>query len=178
MPTSCPEGFSRGAVSTDGDAPREKRLSYSLRPVLEDATDEKEKNYERLHPARARLPMFPFCLLSVLPCCPRSAPCLPKFVTIPLLQHPLDIRGAVEDLAAQLDVGNPSLIAIILQTPTTDLQPLRKLLVRIEAHAVQRRLMLRKQHLQRLGKMLQRLEVRADPLVMLRNQFIAHFPSV
>ena len=56
--------------------------------------------------------------------------------------------------------------------------PLRKLLVRIEALAVQRRLALRKQRLQRFGKTLQRLEVRADPLVMLRNQFIAHFPSV
>lgn len=95
-----------------------------------------------------------------------------------LLQHPLDIRGAVEDLAAQLDIGNPSLIAVILQTPAADLQPLRKLLVRIEALAVQRRLTLRKQRLQRLGKTLQCLEVRADPLVMLRNQFIAHFPSV
>ena len=45
-----------------------KRLSYSLRPVWEDATDEKEKNYERLHPGMARLPKFPFRLLSVLSC--------------------------------------------------------------------------------------------------------------
>lgn len=159
MPTSYPEGFSRIEASADGDAPQGKRLSYSLRPVWEDATDEKETNYERRR-------------------CEISAPCLPKFVAITLLQHPLDIRGAVEDLAAQLDVGNPSLIAVILQTPATDLQPLRKLLVRIEALAVQRRFALRKQHLQSLGKTLQRLEVRADPLVMLRNQFIAHFPSV
>lgn len=136
-----------------------KRLSYSLRPVWEDATDEKEKNYERRR-------------------CEISAPCLPKFVAITLLQHPLDIRGAVENLASQLDVGNPSLVAVILQTPAADLQPLRKLLVRIETLAVQRGFALRKQRLQRLGKTLQRLEVRADPLVMLRNQFIAHFPSV
>ena len=95
-----------------------------------------------------------------------------------LLQHPFDIRGAVKNLAAQLDVGNPSLVAVILQTPAADLQPLRKLLVRIETLAVQRRLALRKQRLQSLGKTLQCLEVRADPLVMLRNQFIAHFPSV
>ena len=60
-----------------------------------------------------------------------------------LLQHPFDIRGAVENLASQLDVGNPSLIAIILQTPATDLQPLRKLLVRIEALALQRGFALR-----------------------------------
>ena len=140
MPISCPEGFSPGEVSADGDAPREKRLSYSLRPVFGDATDEKEKNYERQR-------------------CEISSPCLPKFVSITLLQHPLDIRGAVENLASQLDVGNPSLIAVILQTPAADLQPLRKLLVRIEALAVQRRLALREQRLQRLGKTLQRLEV-------------------
>lgn len=108
----------------------------------------------------------------------RSAPCLPKLVAIPLLQHPLDIRGAVEDLATQLDIGNPSLIAVILQTPAADLQPLRKLLVRIETLTIQRGFALRKQRLQRLGKTLQRLEVRANPLVMLRNQFIAHFPFV
>ena len=122
--------------------------------------------------------MFPFCLLSVLSCCPRSTPRLPKFVAITLLQHPFDIRGTVEDLAAQFDVGNPSLIAIILQTPAADLQPLRKLLVRIEILTIQRGFTLREQRLQRLGKTLQRLEVRADPLVMFRNQFIAHFPSV
>ena len=117
-------------------------------------------------------------LLSVPSCCLCSASRLPKLVAIPLLQHPFDIRGAVEDLAAQLDIGNPSLVAVILQTPAADLQPLRKLLVRIEALTVQRGFALRKQRLQRLGKTLQRLEVRADPLVMLRNQFIAHFPSV
>lgn len=129
-------------------------------------------------PVMDQLPMFPFCLLSVLSCCPRSTPRLPKFVAITLLQHPFDIRGTVEDLAAQFDVGNPSLIAIILQTPAADLQPLRKLLVRIETLTIQRGFTLREQRLQRLGKTLQRLEVRADPLVMFRNQFIAHFPSV
>ena len=56
-----------------------------------------------------------------------------------LLQHPLDIRGAVENLAAQLDVRNPPLVAVILQTPAADLQPLRKLLIRIEALTVQRK---------------------------------------
>ncbi len=178
MPTSCPEGFSPRRSLRRWRCSPGKRLSYSLRPVWEDATDEKEKNHERLHPVMARLLMFPFCLLSVLSCCSRSTPRLPKFVAITLLQHPLDIRGAVEDLAAQLDVGNPSLVAVILQTPAADLQPQRKLLVRIEALAVQRRLALREQRLQRLGKTLQRLKVRADPLVMLRNQFIVHFPSV
>lgn len=97
-----------------------KRLSYSLRPVLEDATDEKEKNYEWWHREGS------------------APPCLLKFVAITLLQHPFDIRGAVEDLAAQLDVGNPSLIAVILQTPAADLQPLRKFLVCIETLAIQR----------------------------------------
>lgn len=120
-----------------------KRLSYSLRPVFGDATDEKEKNHERLHPVMARLLMFPFCLLSVLSCCSRSTPRLPKFVAITLLQHPLDIRGAVENLASQLDVGNPSLVTIILQTPAADLQPLRKLLVRIETLTIQRGFALR-----------------------------------
>ena len=156
----------------------EQRLSYSLRPVWEDATDEKEKNYERLHPVKGRLLVLSSRLLSVLLCCPRSAPRLPKIVAIPLLQHPLDIRGAVEDLAAQLDVGNPSLVAVILQTPAADLQPLRKLFVRIETLTIQRGFALRKQRLKCFGKTLQCLEVRADPLVMLRNQFIAHFPSV
>ena len=127
---------------------------------------------------KGRLLVFSFRPLSVRSCCLRPTPCLPKLVAITLLQHPFDIRGAVEDLAAQLDVGNPFLIAVILQTPAADLQPLRKLLVRIEAFAVQRRLTLREQRLQRLGKTLQRLKVRADPLVMLRNQFITHFPSV
>jgi len=127
---------------------------------------------------RDRLLVLSSRLLSVPSCCPCSASRLPKLVAIPLLQHPFDIRGAVEDLAAQLDIGNPSLVAVILQTPAADLQPLRKLLVRIEALTVQRGFALRKQRLQRLGKTLQRLEVRADPLVMLRNQFIAHFPSV
>lgn len=142
MPTSRSEGFSGRGLRRWRYSPR-KRLSYSLRPVLEDATDEKEKNHERLHPVRARFPMSPFCLLSVPSCCFPFCLRLPKFVTIPLLQHPFNIRGAVEDFAAQLDVGNPPLIAIILQTPATDLQPLRKLLVRIEALAVQRGFALR-----------------------------------
>ena len=176
MPTSCPEGFSRRNLRR-WRCSLGKRLSYSLRPVLEDATDEKEKNHERRH-REGRLLVFPFCLLPVPSCCLRPTPRLPKLVAITFLQHPFDIRGAVEDLAAQLDVGNPSLIAVILQTPATDLQPLRKLLVRIEALAVQRGFALRKQRLQRLGKTLQRLKVRADPLVLFRNQFIAHFPSV
>lgn len=91
-----------------------KRLSYSLRPVWEDATDEKEKNHERLHLVRGRLFVLSFRLLSVPSCCPRPTPRLSELVAITLLQHPFDIRGAVEDLAAQLDVGNPSLIAVIL----------------------------------------------------------------
>ena len=90
-----------------------KKLSYSLRPVWEDATDEKEKNHEQWYRENsvAHVP-FPLSVCSVLQPC--SSPCLPKFVAIALLQHPFDIRGAVEDLAAQLDVGNPSLIAVIL----------------------------------------------------------------
>ena len=123
MPTSCPEGVFPGEVSAEEDAPRGKRLSYSLRPVLEDATVEKEKNHGRRH-REGRLLVFPFCLLPVPSCCLRPTPCLPKLVAITLLQHPLDIRGAVKNLAAQLDVGNPSLIAVILQTPPADLQPL------------------------------------------------------
>lgn len=45
-----------------------KKLSYSLRPVWEDATDEKEKNYERLHLVRGRLFVLSFRLLSVPSC--------------------------------------------------------------------------------------------------------------
>lgn len=87
---------------------------------------------------KGQLLVFPFCLLPVPSCCLRPTPCLLKLVAIALFQHPFDIRGAVEDLAAQLDIGNPSLIAVILQTPATDFQPLRKLLVRIEVLTVQR----------------------------------------
>lgn len=184
MPTSCPEGFSPRRGLRRWRCSQEKRLSYSLRPVFGDATDKKEKNYGRWYRERsvARAP-FLFSVCPSLLASPYSlsvlfVPCLPKFVAITLLQHPFDIRGAVENLAAQLDVGNPSLVAVILQTPAADLQPLRKLLVRIETLTIQRGFTLREQHLQRLGKTLQRLEVRADPLVMLRNQFIAHFPLV
>ena len=44
-----PEGFSRGEASADGP-PSGKRLSYSLRPVFEDATDEKEKTMNGFTP--------------------------------------------------------------------------------------------------------------------------------
>lgn len=73
-----------------------KRLSYSLRPVWEDATDEKEKNHERLHPVMARLPMFPFCLLSVLATsfCPLSTEI--RYDTPPpaSARHPRNGRGS------------------------------------------------------------------------------------
>ena len=92
---------------------------------------------------KGQLLVFSFRPLSVLSCCPRPTPRLSELVAITLLQHPFDIRGAVEDLAAQLDVGNPSLSALFLQLPASDVQPLRKLLVRIKALAVQRGFALR-----------------------------------
>lgn len=44
-----PRGVSPGEVSADGDAPREKGCRIRSGPLLEDATDEKEKFYERRH---------------------------------------------------------------------------------------------------------------------------------
>lgn len=139
MPTSCPEGFSPGEVSADGDAPREKGCRIRSGPFLEMLPMKRRKTMNGGF-VKGRLLVFSFRPLSVPSCCPRSAPCLPKFVAITLLQHPFDIRGTVEDFAAQLDVGNPPLVAIILQTPPADLQPLRKLLVRIETLTIQQRL--------------------------------------
>lgn len=151
MPTSCPKGFSRGEASTDGDAPREKGCRIRSGPFGKMLPMKRRKTMNG-GIVRDRLFVLSFRLLSVPSCCPCSASRLPKFVAITLLQHPLDIRGAVENLAAQLDVGNPSLIAVILQTPAADLQPLRKLLVRIETLAVQRGFALRKQRLNALER--------------------------
>ena len=41
---------------------------------------------------------------------------------IVLLQQPLDVRLPVQDLPAKLDIGNPSLVPVILQAPAADLQ--------------------------------------------------------
>ena len=141
MPTSCPEGvFPRRGLRKW--PPREKGCRIRSGPFGKMLPMKRRKTMNGGF-VKGQLLVFSFRPLSVLSCCPRPTPRLSELVAITLLQHPFDIRGAVEDLAAQLDVGNPSLIAVILQTPAADLQPLRKLLVRIKALAVQRGFALR-----------------------------------
>ena len=56
---------------------------------------------------------------------------------IVLLQQPLDVRLPVQDLPAKLDIGNPSLVPVILQAPAADLQRPGKLPVGQEPFPVE-----------------------------------------
>ena len=56
-----------------------------------------------------------------------------------LLQQLLDVRLPVQDLPAKLDIGNPSLVPVILQAPAADLQCLGKLPVGQELFPVEGR---------------------------------------
>ena len=58
---------------------------------------------------------------------------------IVLLQQPLDVRLPVQDLPAKLDIGNPSLVPVILQAPAADLQHPGKLPVGQEPFPVEGR---------------------------------------
>ena len=56
-----------------------------------------------------------------------------------LLQQLLDVRLPVQDLPTELDIGNPSLVPVILQAPAADLQCLGKLPVGQEPFPVEGR---------------------------------------
>ncbi len=56
-----------------------------------------------------------------------------------LLQQLLDVRLPVQDLSTELDIGNPSLVPVILQAPAADLQCLGKLPVGQEPFPVEGR---------------------------------------
>ena len=58
---------------------------------------------------------------------------------IVLLQQLLDVRLPVQDLPAKLDIGNPSLVPVILQAPAADLQRPGKLPVGQEPFPVEGR---------------------------------------
>ena len=58
---------------------------------------------------------------------------------IVLLQQLLDVRLPVQDLSTELDIGNPSLVPVILQAPAADLQCLGKLPVGQEPFPVEGR---------------------------------------
>jgi hypothetical protein len=57
-------------------------------------------------------------------CCPQSVGS-----AITVSQHPFDVGFTVEDFAAQLDVGYPPLVTVILKCLAAYLQPCRHLLV-------------------------------------------------
>ena len=62
-----------------------------------------------------------------------------RILTIVLLQQLLDVRLPVQDLPAKLDIGNPSLVPVILQAPAADLQHPGKLPVGQEPFPVEGR---------------------------------------
>ncbi len=52
-------------------------------------------------------------------------------------QHPFDVGFTVEDFAAQLDVGYPPLVAVVLKRPAANFQTCRHFLVGEETLAAQ-----------------------------------------
>ena len=70
-----------------------------------------------------------------------QALCADTLERLPVIggKHPLDVRFLVENLAAQLVVGDNPVVAVVLQGAAAHFQPCRNLPVRQEAFTAQSR---------------------------------------
>ena len=87
-------------------------------------------------------------------------------------QHFLYVRLAVEYLAAQLDIGYPSLDAIILECPTAYLQSCRHFLVGEETLSAQCRAIVGSQSLVVVQQSVETAHEVDNPLVVFGHQFV------
>ena len=91
-----------------------------------------------------------------------------------LLQQLLDVRLPVQDLPTELDIGNPSLVPVILQAPAADLQCLGKLPVGQELFPVEGRTVVTGKTFHFFLYIVQQGEEPADaPVFLIDNSF--HF---
>ncbi len=91
-----------------------------------------------------------------------------------LLQQLLDVRLPVQDLPTELDIGNPSLVPVILQAPAADLQCLGKLPVGQEPFPVEGRTVVTGKTFHFFLYIVQQGEEPADaPVFLIDNSF--HF---
>ena len=87
-------------------------------------------------------------------------------------QHPFYVGFTVEDFATQLDVGYPSLVAVVLKRPAAHLQSCRHLLVGEETLPVQCRAVVGGQMLYVVKQTVEAAHEVDYPLVFFVNQFI------
>ena len=97
---------------------------------------------------------------------------------IVLLQQPLDVRLPVQDLPAKLDIGNPSLVPVILQAPAADLQHPGKLPVGQEPFPVEGRTVVTGKTLHFFLHVVQQGKEPADTFVLLVDNAFHLFRSL
>ena len=97
---------------------------------------------------------------------------------IVLLQQLLDVRLPVQDLPAKLDIGNPSLVPVILQAPAADLQRPRKLPVGQEPFPVEGRTVVTGKTFHFFLYIVQQGKEPADTFVLLVNNAFHFFRSL
>ena len=95
-----------------------------------------------------------------------------------LLQQPLDVRLPVQDLPAELDIGNPSLVPVILQAPAADPQCLGKLPVGQEPFPVEGRTVVTGKTFHFFLYIVQQGEEPADTFVLLVDNTFHLFRSL
>ena len=92
--------------------------------------------------------------------------------TVAVSQHPFDVGLSVEDFAAQLNVGYPPFVAVILKCSAAHFQPCRHLLVREETLPVQCRAVAGSQMLYVVQQTVKTAHEVDYPLVVFVNQFV------
>ena len=97
---------------------------------------------------------------------------------IVLLQQLLDVRLPVQDLPTELDIGNPSLVPVILQAPAADPQCLGKLPIGQEPFPVEGRTVVTGKTFHFFLYIVQQGEEPADTFVLLVDNAFHFFRSL
>ncbi|EDO08805.1 hypothetical protein BACOVA_04661 [Bacteroides ovatus ATCC 8483] len=92
--------------------------------------------------------------------------------TVAIIQHPFDVRFTVKDFTAQLDIGYPSFIAVILKCSSAHFQPCRYLFVCEETFSAQCRAVVGGQALVVVQQTVKAAHEVDYPLVVFVNQFV------